>query len=48
MHLYNCHAIFILYACMQGTDLLKHGRLGKLKMHFFPHIPRSMCMHAGD
>ena len=21
--------------CLQGTDLLKHGRLGKPKMHFF-------------
>ena len=35
MHLYSCHAIFIPHACMQGTDLLKHGRLGKPKMHFF-------------
>ncbi len=26
---------FIAMALLQGTDLLKHGRLGKPKMHFF-------------
>ncbi len=27
--------IINLLECVQGTDLLKHGRLGKPKMHFF-------------